>query len=107
MGDYGVKHYVDEEGLEILIRIGPLEDLGGVGDVRIDVKKPDGTLVTWSATLVTDYDSDYAYIRHITAGGSVSDLDVAGEYELQAYGVLGSWRGLGETVKLIIWDDFS
>ena len=112
MADHGKKHYVGEVGLEILLLIGPLEELGGVFDVRIDVKKPDETLVTWDAELITDYDSDWAYVRHVVGPGSESagipaDLDQAGMYELQAYGKIAGWQGLGETAQLIVWETFS
>jgi hypothetical protein len=101
---YGSKHYVGEEGLILLLAIGPLSSFAISTNAQILVKKPDDTEVEWEGTLITDHDSECAYIQYIIKEG---DLDIPGEYELQAKAIVGGWSGLGETAKLIIYEEYT
>jgi len=95
------KHYIGEVGLSIVVNCG--QDISSYTDLKMEVKKPDGTLVEWSA-IAYEYDSETIYIRYITVAG---DLDQAGEYTLQAYGKHGGWEGLGRTDYFVVYDEFA
>ena len=95
------KHYIDEVGLNVIVNCG--KDVSGYTGLKMQVKKPDGTIVEWTATIY-EYDSESNYIRYSTQEG---DLDQAGEYELQAYGEHGGWEGLGKTDYFVVYDKFA
>jgi len=96
-----LKHYVNEVGLEIYVDCG--RDISAFTNCKLKVLKPSGEEVEWDATIVS-YDSETNYLYHKTIEG---DLDEAGEYEIQAYGKSGDWVGLGQTAKLIIYEEFA
>ena len=87
------KHYVDEVGSIIIVNTGI--DLSGASTHQLKVKKPDGTTVTWNAS-VYSVGSNPNYLKYTSVSG---DLDQAGEYKVQPYVVLSSWSGCGETSR--------
>jgi len=91
------KHYVGEVGTAVILDCG--QDITSATNVSIAVKKPDGTKVTWVATVYNT-----RYLRHITI---TNDLDQSGLYELQSVLTLGSWTGRGETTNFVVFDNFA
>lgn len=85
------KYYVGDIGTEIILDCGM--DLTGATGVVIHVRKPDGTVESWSAALYT-IDGDQNYIKYTVVEG---DLDQAGSYRVQAGLTLSGWTGRGET----------
>jgi len=71
-------YYVGSVGLDILVDTGL--DLADASSVRFDVKKPNGTLATWTATLYTAGGS-VSEARYTTVAG---DFDQPGTYSLHA-----------------------
>ena len=59
---------------------------------QVIVKKPNGRRVTWNA--VQDAETSIKYV--VQAG----DLDVAGDWQLQAYVEFPTWKGRGEVDTL-------
>lgn len=100
------KHYVNETGSYLRLDTGV--DVTTAPVYRINWKDPTGTTGTFVSTLYSSY-SDLAgatgtyYVSRTLAYG---DLDVAGEWEFQAYiaGADGTWWG--ETVKLEVYAQF-
>jgi len=97
-----VKHYVGEEGVPLIVKCGV--DLStSVTVAQIRVKKPDGTIVTWTASVYT-YEGVTQYLRYYTVE---DDLDQSGEYEAQAYVERGSWKVHGESFRFMIYVAYS
>lgn len=91
-----MKYYVGDVGTEILVDTG--SDISSASTLELRVKKPDGTTDTWTGTL-DGTDS----ISYTTVSG---DFDQSGEWTLQAYVVLPSWTGRGESVAFTLYDSF-
>jgi len=91
------KHYVGETGIEVIV------DCGGsiVGAISycIKAKKPNGTEKDWTATI---YNSNY--LRHIIGE---DELDVAGEWEFQAYIEVDALVRKGSTCSLMVYEKFT
>lgn len=83
------KIYVGNEGGVILLDT--KTDITGATSVKIAVKKPDNTEVEWSAAV---YDSNFVKYTTVT-----DDINMPGDYHLQAKFTLGSWIGRGETAE--------
>ena len=90
------KIYVGDVGTSISLNTGL--DLTGATVTDIYVKKPDGTLVTWTGTVTDD-----TCITRVTQAG---DLDQKGVYYVQAKLSLGGWVGRGETANFTVYDVF-
>lgn len=94
------KTYVGDIGTIIVLRVLDAAALAAgltIADAttrEINVRKPDGTITTWTAT-AEGTDS----IQYTTIAG---DLATAGEYHLQAHVVLPTWNGRGETDSLTV-----
>lgn len=73
-------------------------DLSGSPSMTMIIQKPDSTLVTGSATLYSS-----ASLGIIMYRTSASDLDQSGEYEVQAYIDLGSFKGYTTPVQFKVW----
>jgi len=97
------KAYVGDVGTVIELDAGI--DLSSQTSIAINVRKPDGSEVVWTAT-VRGSDPTKAY--HVAAAG---DLDQAGTYLLQLAATLtgpaGTWTGLGRTAILRVWEPYS
>jgi len=90
------RHYVGEIGTVITVDCGC--DISGATVKSLKVRKPDGTEVSWTATI---YNSNY--LRYTTISG---DLNLAGTYYIQAYVTFSGWTGRGETAELVIYENF-
>jgi len=71
--------------------------VSGAVDPTLEVKKPDGTLVSWDAT---------ASGETLSTIIEADDLDQIGVYFIQGSFTLGSWIGRSETVELRVYDLF-
>ena len=90
------KYYVGDVGTDIIVDCGV--DITGATDTTMKVKKPDGTTVSWTATV---YNSNY--LKFTTIADS---FDQAGVWKLQSSLTLGGWTGLGETAEFTIYDPY-
>lgn len=77
----------------------PVAILASASSVDIKVKKPDGTIVTWNASIV----SNTSVIRHILAA---NEIDLNGKYSLQANVTLNGNAILGDTTILPVFNNF-
>ena len=82
--------FVGDEGTIISLDCGTSVATATV--CQIIVKKPNGRRVTWNA--VQDAETTIKYV--VQAG----DLDVAGDWQLQAYVEFPTWKGRGEVATL-------
>jgi len=92
------KHYVGEVGTELVVRCG--RDLTGAASLKLSVKRPDGSVVEWTAEQAYQRKDS---IRYITKPG---DFTVPGEYQLQSKVYLNGWLGKGKTTKFLIYNRF-
>lgn len=90
------KMYVGDVGTIITVDCG--EALTGATTTNLLVKKPGGSIVTWSAAI---YNTNY--LRYTI---QVNDLDENGVYHLQAYVIMPSWTGRGETDQFTVYDPY-
>lgn len=89
------KTYVGDVGTALELETGV--SLAGATALAVSARKPDGTEVTWTAS------ASGTIVRYVTQAG---DLDVAGQWLLQAVvtNPSGTWRG--ETAKLKVYPKF-
>ena len=85
------KIYVGAIGLAVICDIGV--DMSLATDIYFQVRKPDGTEVTWPAAPHA-IDGDQSYLKYDTRKG---DLDQRGRYKIQPRMTLVNWTGHGET----------
>ena len=76
--------YIGDIGTVITLETGI--DLTGASVAQIKIKKPNGTTVAKAATIAT------TTLTYTTIAG---DLDLEGAYTVQAYAVIGAWKGHG------------
>lgn len=91
------KIYKDDIGTVIKVDCGT--DLTGATAMKIKVKKPDGTKVEWSASIVEVQKLAYTIVS--------GDLDQDGTYYLNASLTLNGWSGLGETASFVVYDPYN
>lgn len=82
--------FVGDIGTEISLDCGM--DISAATVRRIIVKKPNDDVVSWDAVL--DGESSIKYIAQ------PGDIDMAGEWQIQAYIEMPGWNGRGEIVYL-------
>jgi hypothetical protein len=94
------KVYAGDIGTVILLDAGVT--LTG-GTVAIKWQNPAGNTGTWSGTIATATSGANKGISYTTQAG---DVDIAGEWKLQAHAVLpaGTWRG--ETALMTVYPTF-
>lgn len=90
------KLYVGDTGTVIILDCG--QDISAASARSIEVRKPDGTTVTWSAVA-----SGSNSIAFTTLAGS---LDMPGRWRLQAHVTLPSGQWRGETAMLDVYSPF-
>lgn len=90
------KVYVGDTGT--LIELDTGVSLAGATITEIKVKKPDGTIVTWPATV------SGTSLRYTTTDTS---LDISGVWLLQAHVVLPSGEWSGETARMMVHSLFT
>ena len=82
--------YTGDVGTAIILDC--VEDVSSATVRNIKVRKPDGLRTTWTATL-----DGTTKIKYVIQTG---DLDVVGDWSLQAYVEMTGWKGSGELVTL-------
>jgi hypothetical protein len=87
------KVYIGDIGTKLSLDIG--ENVSTATVKRIYYLKPDGKEGWWAATLETGN----LILSYTTKAG---DLDVAGSWKLQAYVEMTAWKGLSETITLVV-----
>ena len=80
------KVFAGDIGTVILLNTGT--SLAGATVTKMRVRKPDGTIVEWQATV-----QDTTYLKFVTVAGT---LDTAGRWQVQAQVTLPAWSGYGE-----------
>lgn len=91
-----MKAYIGDTGTVIALDCG--QDISAATVRSIEVRKPDGTSASWSATA-----SGTNAIRYTTVGGT---LDQAGQWVLQAKVTLPSGVWLGASATLSVYAPF-
>ena len=86
--------YKNTVGAAIKLNCG--QDITSATSTTIEVRKPDGSEVSWPATIV-----ESTKLQYVTQEG---DLDQAGDYRLQPKLTIGDWTGRGDTAVLKIRD---
>jgi len=86
------KYYVGDVGT--LVLVDTLTDLTSATSVALQVKKPGGTIVTWTGSVFQT-----TKIKYVTL---VTDFSVAGTYYLQAKVTLPSGIWLGNTATFTV-----
>lgn len=94
----GEKPYVGDIGTEILLDCG--SDITAATDKKILVKKPDGTTHEWTDVAI----QGGTKLQYFTVSG---DFDQDGVYYFQAYVLLPTWQGKGETVELEVFRGYN
>ena len=90
------KSYVGDVGTEILVDCGSV--ITGATELKLEIKKPDGTMVEWVPTI---YQTNF--LKYTILAG---DFDLAGTYLLQSSLTINGWTGLGETAWFVVYDPF-
>jgi hypothetical protein len=91
------KYYIGDIGTEIEVTVG--SDISTATEFKLKVKKPSGKLAEWECELGSVGVGGITTLVYIVKDG---DWDESGYYDLQAYVVMPSWSGLGDTVKFKI-----
>jgi hypothetical protein len=86
------KYYVGDIGTDIIVDCGSA--IGGATNLKLKIKKPDGTLVEWSAVIEGTDSLKYTTVSN--------DFDQCGVYYLQASLNMSGWTGVGETATFTI-----
>lgn len=73
-------------------------DITGATGIVMKVKKPDNTEVEWSSAV---YNSNYVKYTIVA-----DDLNMQGDYQVQAYFTLSGWTGRGETATFEVHKHF-
>ncbi len=84
------KIYKDDWGVVFSVYVGI--DLTSASAYKLKIIKPDGRSVEWTATITSPATS--GYLGYTSASG---DLDVTGNYKLNAYVTFASGAFTGET----------
>jgi len=92
------KVYMGDVGTVLEVAVGA--DISAATTTDLKVKKPDGTIETWTgaANGVTNTQLDYTIVTN--------DLDQHGVYFIQSYIETATWSGLGETIKLTVYQSY-
>ena len=92
-----MKTYVGDAKTQIEINCH--EDISSATVIEIIARKPNGTVATWSATLLGT--NSLKYVTDSTT------LDQSGIWKIQPHITMPTWGpGLGETDELIVYDRF-
>ena len=89
------KVYMGDIGTIIDVDCG--ESLASATGQVLKVKKPNGTEVSWSASIATNS------LRHTAIAG---DFDLVGTYFVQPYLIQSGWTGHGKTVTFEVYARF-
>jgi hypothetical protein len=89
------KVYVGDVGTVVDVDCG--ESLVAATGQVLKVRKPNGTEVSWTASISTNS------LRHTTIAG---DFDLVGTYFIQPYLTITGWTGHGKTVSFEVYSRF-
>ena len=92
------KIYQADEGTVFQVDVGV--DISAASTTDLKVRKPDGTLVSWTGTANGSINTQIDYTT------VTDDLDQTGQYRLQAYVVTATWDGRGETATFTVYKAF-
>jgi len=95
------KIYVGDIGTAIILDVG--QSILGATTANIKVTLPDKTIVTWVGAVYTK-DGSPNYIKFSSISGTFTQ---SGTYKMQAYVVLPTWSGSGNTVTFIVFKAYS
>ena len=95
------KLYVGNYGVSIVVET--CSSVSTATTLRMEVQKPDGTSVQWSATALSG-DTEETKIYYVLTSG---DIDQAGEYFLQAYIADGTSVKRGNKTSFVVHPLFS
>lgn len=84
--------YTGDVGTAIILDC--VDDVSAATVRTIKVRKPNGVRTTWAATL-----DGTTKIKYVIQTG---DLDVIGNWALQAYVEIPGWKGSGKLVTLVV-----
>ena len=90
------KIYKDDWGVVFSVLVGI--DLTSVSTYKLKVIKPDGRSVEWSCTVASP--ATAGYLTYTSVAG---DLDVSGNYKLNAYVTFASGAFTGETAVFRVY----
>lgn len=90
------KYYNGSVGTDIIVDVG--ENITGGTNLKLKVKKPDGSLVEWIPTV---YNSNYLKYTITT-----DDWNQSGVYKLHSYLTIGSWTGHGDMVEFTVTSNY-
>jgi hypothetical protein len=91
------KIYVGDTGTAIILDCGT--NISAASAITMEVRKPDGSVVSWTAAL-----EGTNGVRYNTLAAT---LDQAGDWKLQARVTLGAGVWRGETVLLTVYPAFA
>lgn len=91
------KMFVGDTGTKIILDV--TQNISDATVLQIKYKKPNGQIGTWAASLESR--TKLAYVTNST------DIDVSGDWIIQAYVSTPSWTGLGESIYLKVLDPFT
>jgi hypothetical protein len=90
------KIYVDNVGGVILLDT--KTDISAATSIVIKVKKPDNSKAEWAAAVYNT-----TFVKYTTIA---DDLNMPGDYKVQAHFTLNGWTGRGETAKFEVHSHF-
>lgn len=84
----------------LLVLLDCRQDISSAEDPKIRVKKPSGTVLEWTPTII-QRNGLTTLLGYVT---QVSDLDEIGVYTIQPQLTLGGWRGYCKEASLEVSD---
>ena len=81
-----------------VLEIDMKENISTATGLKLEVQKPDGTVVEWTPTI---YGTNY--LRYTTVAG---DLNKVGTYFINPKLTIGGWTGEGDTVQFTVYAPF-
>lgn len=95
------KAYIGDIGTPV--QVNTFVDLTAATVKEYKIKKPDGSIETWTADIPDGMGASDGYLVHISEAG---DFDQAGKYYLQVHVETASTDHLGDTVMFEVYDAF-
>ncbi len=77
-------------------------DISTATTKQLIFEKPDGTIITRTASFVTD--GTDGVIEYLSIAG---DLDIGGDWRIQAYIIMSGWTGRTDIVEFKIYDNLT
>jgi hypothetical protein len=93
------KIYKNDYGHDLRVSVG--KDLTDVVETKLLVKKPNGLTTEWSTTVASP--ATAGVLSHIVTS---TDLNMSGQFSIQAYVRYATTAFKGETAKFKVWEKF-